>query len=133
MGKAILRYRYYELVCKLAGRTSKWFPTLAKYVRAPRDKMRFVMIPIEKRLDAPKQQLLPMDVVDALVERASDVAIIHQCMCRVGGNCKDYPQDIGCIALGPRLRRLTRASAVSSPRMRRGRTSARVWTQSCIR
>ena len=100
MSKAIRRYRYYRLVCRLAGRSKSWFSMLGKYVRAPRERMHFVMIPIEKKLDAPAQRLLPMDVVDALVDRAGGTAIIHQCMCRVGGRCADYPQDIGCLVLG---------------------------------
>jgi ferredoxin len=87
-------------VCKLAGRSKAWFSMLGKYVRAPRERMHFVMIPIEKTLDAPAQQLLPMDVVDALVDRAHTAAVIHQCMCRVGGRCADYPTDVGCLVLG---------------------------------
>lgn len=100
MSKAINRYRYYRFVCRLAGRSKSWFSMLGKYVRAPRERMHFVMIPIEKKLDAPAQQLLPMDVVDALVDRAGGAAVIHQCMCRVGGRCADYPPDIGCLVLG---------------------------------
>lgn len=106
MGKAILRYRYYEFFCKTVGRTSKWFQFLGKYIRAPRERMRFVMIPVEKRLDAPRQQLLSMDVVDALVDRAGGTAVIHQCMCRVGGHCRDYPREIGCLVLGDAVKDL---------------------------
>ena len=100
MNKALLRYKYYEFFCKMAGQSKAWFKMLGRYVRAPRERMHFVMIPIEKKLDAPIQQLLPMDVVNTLVDRASTVGIIRQCMCRVAGNCTDYPQDIGCIVLG---------------------------------
>lgn len=100
MVKPIHRFRYYRFVCKLAGRSASWFKWLGKYIRAPREQMHFVMIPIEKSIEAPKQQLLPMDIVGLLVDKAAAAAVANHCMCRVGGSCRDYPQDIGCLMLG---------------------------------
>lgn len=106
MNKAKLRFRYYLLVCKIGSRLSSWYKILGKHVRAPREKMNFVMIPIEKKVKAPDQHILPMDVVDAMVDKAGAAAIAHTCACREGGRCKDYPQDIGCLILGEAVKEL---------------------------
>jgi len=100
MNKAILRYKWYIFVCKMFSGTKSWFKMLGEKVRAPRERMHMTMIPLEKKVDAPSQKVLPMDVVDELIEMAAAQAVLKECGCRAGGRCQDYPQEIGCIVLG---------------------------------
>ena len=100
MNKATLRYRYYRAACQIGSRFSSWYAILGKYVRAPKERMKFFYIPIDKSVETPERSFLPIEIFDRLIDTAKGVAIIHQCMCRVGGHCEDYPHDIGCIALG---------------------------------
>jgi Pyruvate/2-oxoacid:ferredoxin oxidoreductase delta subunit len=41
-----------------------------------------------------------MLVLAPLIERASGVAIMHECICRRGMKCGTYPRNFGCLLLG---------------------------------
>ena len=41
-----------------------------------------------------------------VIEKIDDIVIMNSCLCRTSNNCKDYPQDIGCIFLGPTSRKI---------------------------
>ena len=43
-----------------------------------------------------------------VIKRCDDIVIMNSCLCRSSNNCKDYPQDIGCIFLGPTTRKIPR-------------------------
>lgn len=44
--------------------------------------------------------VIPSKVLDHLIRRASHRVIMSFCPCRETMNCKDYPQNLGCIFLG---------------------------------
>ena len=104
MNKAKLNYAWYKLACVVGNKLSSWYGILAKYVRAPRERMHFVMIPMEKKIEQPSQKFVPMDIVDAFIDKAGSLAVMKECMCRVGGNCKDYPHDVACLGMGSSLK-----------------------------
>jgi ferredoxin len=75
----------------------------------PRDRS----IPVHTRVDLPGEMVLPSQVVEYFVERASHHWIMDTCLCRDAGDCQDYPVGLGCLFLGqavmdinPRLGRL---------------------------
>lgn len=41
-----------------------------------------------------------------VIEKIDDIVIMNSCLCRTSNNCKDYPQDIGRIFLGPTSRKI---------------------------
>lgn len=47
---------------------------------------------------------LPVDLLKEAVRRASYITVMNQCLCRTSNDCKDYPQDLGCIFIGPAAR-----------------------------
>jgi len=106
MNRAKLYHFWCKLACLVGGRLSSWYKILGENVLSPREKMHMVYIPIDKKVETPTQQILPMDVVEALVDKAHSQAIIHKCMCRVGGRCKDYPHDLACLVLGSAVQEL---------------------------
>ncbi|MEW6554885.1 MAG: 4Fe-4S binding protein [Actinomycetota bacterium] len=64
--------------------------------------------------------VLPSQVIEAFVEKASHLWIMNTCICRDASGCGDYPIDLGCLFMGeavldinPALgRRVTREEAL---------------------
>ena len=57
--------------------------------------------------DAGERTVLPSDVVKGIIERADDIFIMDFCLCRKSNNCKDFPQNRGCIFLGKGTRKIS--------------------------
>lgn len=55
-------------------------------------------------IPAPEDVVLPSQVVDQFIERASDHWVMDFCLCREGNHCQAYPKDYGCIFLGKAVR-----------------------------
>ena len=51
---------------------------------------------------------MPTDVMKEVIKQCDDIVIMNTCLCRTSNNCEDYPQDIGCIFLGPTSRKIPR-------------------------
>jgi Pyruvate/2-oxoacid:ferredoxin oxidoreductase delta subunit len=66
------------------------------------------IISINKKIEAEKSEFLPTDVLKEVILKIDDVVIMNNCLCRTSNNCKDYPQDIGCIFLGPTTKKIPR-------------------------
>ncbi len=62
--------------------------------------MDYTWIPINKRLEAQKSTVLPLDMLKELVTKTSHRVIARQCPCRQGFACEHYPKDLGCIYMG---------------------------------
>jgi len=58
------------------------------------------IIPINQPVHAGQNMVLPMQVLQPLIERVNGVAIMNECMCRRGQNCVTYPHNFGCLLLG---------------------------------
>jgi ferredoxin len=77
-------------------------------------------ISINQAVDRPGEMVLPSQVVEHFVERASVHWIMDFCLCRSAEGCQNYPVDLGCLFLGeaalgvnPELgRRVTREEAL---------------------
>lgn len=63
-------------------------------------------IKINKTIEAEKSEFIPTDILKEVIEKIDDIVIMNSCLCRTSNNCKDYPQDIGCIFLGPTSRKI---------------------------
>jgi len=82
------------------------------------------VIPVNQELDRPGEMVLPSQVVEHFIEKASYHWIMNFCVCRDAMKCKDYPIDLGCLFLGeaarginPRLgRRVTKEEALEHVR-----------------
>ena len=58
-------------------------------------------ININKKIDSAGSEFLPTDIIKEVIKRCDEIVIMNSCLCRTSNNCQDYPQDIGCIFLGP--------------------------------
>lgn len=58
-------------------------------------------ININKKIESEGSEFLPTDIIKEVIKRSSEIVIMDTCLCRSSNNCQDYPQDIGCIFLGP--------------------------------
>lgn len=63
-------------------------------------------IKINKTIEAEKSEFIPTDILKEVIEKIDDIVIMNSCLCRTSNNCKNYPQDIGCIFLGPTARKI---------------------------
>lgn len=58
------------------------------------------IVPVNKAVSGGQNVVLPMLVLRPLIECATRVAIMNECICRRGMKCSSYPHDIGCLLLG---------------------------------
>lgn len=63
-------------------------------------------ISVNKKIESESSQFLPTDVIKQVIRRCEDIFIMDSCICRRSNNCSDYPQDIGCIFLGPTSKKI---------------------------
>ena len=63
-------------------------------------------ISVNKKIESEGSQFLPTDVIKQVIRRCDDIVIMDSCLCRMSNNCSDYPQDIGCIFLGPTSKKI---------------------------
>lgn len=63
-------------------------------------------ISVNKKIESEGSQFLPTDVIKQVIRRCDDIVIMDSCLCRRSNNCSDYPQDIGCIFLGPTSKKI---------------------------
>lgn len=65
-------------------------------------------IPINQKIESDGSDFLPTDVMKEVIKQCEDIVIMDTCLCRTSNKCEDYPQDIGCIFLGPTSRKIPR-------------------------
>jgi len=58
------------------------------------------VIPVNRQLTGPESIVLPSQVVEHFIARASHHWIMNACICRDASACHDYPIDLGCLFLG---------------------------------
>ena len=63
-------------------------------------------ININKKIESEGSEFLPTDIIKDVIKRCDDIVIMDTCLCRSSNDCKDYPQDIGCIFLGPTSKKI---------------------------
>ena len=63
-------------------------------------------ININQKIEAEGSEFLPTDIIKEVIKRSSEIVIMNTCLCRSSNNCQDYPQDIGCIFLGPTAKKI---------------------------
>lgn len=63
-------------------------------------------ISINKKIESEGSEFLPTEIIKDVIRRCDDIVIMNSCLCRSSNNCQDYPQDIGCIFLGPTSRKI---------------------------
>ncbi len=65
-------------------------------------------ISINKKIESEDTEFLPTDVLKEVISKIEDIVIMDECLCRTSNDCSDYPQDIGCIFLGPTTKKIPR-------------------------
>lgn len=63
-------------------------------------------IEVNQKFQKDDSLFLPVDLLKEAVRRTSYITVMDQCLCRISNNCQDYPQDLGCIFLGPAARNI---------------------------
>lgn len=65
-------------------------------------------IPVNQTIESEASEFLPTEIIKEVIKKTDDIVIMNTCLCRTSNDCKDYPQDIGCIFLGPTSRKIPR-------------------------
>ena len=63
-------------------------------------------IEINQSFQKDDSEFVPSQIIKEVIKEASDIVIMHKCLCRSSANCQDYPQDFGCIFIGPASRKI---------------------------
>jgi ferredoxin len=61
---------------------------------------RIKRIEINQPIEFHGEVVIPTQVVDHFIERATVHWVMNTCICRQANDCKDYPIDLGCLFLG---------------------------------
>ncbi len=61
-------------------------------------------IEINRSVKQPGEMVLPSQVVEYFIDRASYLWVMNFCICRSASQCKDYPINLGCLFLGEAAR-----------------------------
>ena len=63
-------------------------------------------IEINQSFEKDDSEFVPSEIIKIVIKEASDIVIMNKCLCRSSNNCQDYPQDLGCIFIGPTSRKI---------------------------
>ena len=63
-------------------------------------------IEINQSFEKDESEFVPSEILKAVIREASDIVIMNKCLCRSSADCQDYPQDLGCIFVGPTSRKI---------------------------
>lgn len=61
-------------------------------------------IPINEELNTSESTVVPKQIVEEMITRASHIIRLPTCLCRLGCRCDHFPLDIGCLFLGESTR-----------------------------
>jgi len=70
------------------------------------EKTNMYWIPVNKTLYRTEDVPLPYEVVSEFIEKSTYRAIVDFCGCRKGNQCKNFPDDIGCLMMGDDAKRI---------------------------
>lgn len=59
-----------------------------------------IILPVHQDIPIPANSILPLTLLEKLVEESSSQVVMNSCLCRTVQGCKDYPLDQGCLFLG---------------------------------
>ena len=62
--------------------------------------MTLTYIPINQDLEQPENTAAPVSIIEHFIEMAEHHVYLRRCPCRSELDCKDFPQDLGCIFIG---------------------------------
>jgi len=65
-------------------------------------------IEVNQKIDTCEMIVMPSDLIKEMIKKADDIVIMDKCLCRSSTDCKDYPQDLGCIFLGKTTHKISR-------------------------
>ena len=57
-------------------------------------------IQVGEEIEGPENMILPSQVVEHFIEKASYLWIMNTCICREATKCKDFPIELGCLFMG---------------------------------
>ena len=64
-------------------------------------------ITINTDVEIPENVMLPSQVLKEMIMKSRYHFIMDSCICRVSNDCKDYPQELGCLFLGKGAKRIS--------------------------
>lgn len=65
-------------------------------------------IEVNEKFNTPQEIVFPSDIIKQLIRKANHIVIMNKCLCRSSADCKDYPQDLGCIFMGNATKKISR-------------------------
>ena len=64
------------------------------------DQIQGKLVPLNATVSDNPKAVLPFKLIDEVIEKAGFILILHNCMCRVGMDCQNYPKTFGCMFVG---------------------------------
>jgi Pyruvate/2-oxoacid:ferredoxin oxidoreductase delta subunit len=102
----VLRYHYILEKWKLA-KVQRWaagHPFFSRWVKldldVPPEDNDAIIIPIQETISGTENAVLPYQILEPIVKKASGHMLLNHCPCRNGEGCSMYPPNFGCLFLG---------------------------------
>ena len=57
-------------------------------------------VPVGENVELEPGSVVPYQIIEDLIKRASNRFILSGCLCRTAAHCDRYPEEVGCIFLG---------------------------------
>jgi ferredoxin len=57
-------------------------------------------LPVGETVEVEPGSVLPYQIIEDLVRKASHRFVLNGCLCRTASRCEDYPVEVGCVFLG---------------------------------
>jgi len=64
-------------------------------------------VPVGETVEVEPGSVLPYQIIEDLVRRASVRFLLDGCLCRTAAHCQSYPEEVGCIFLGDAAARIS--------------------------
>ena len=62
--------------------------------------LKLAKIEVNKEIKVSENEIIPSTILKEIITNSKNRLIMNSCICRVSTDCKDYPQDLGCLFLG---------------------------------
>ena len=91
-----VNFRILEALSPLAG-----IPNVRKMIPWFRsNELNMSCLPVNEEIEVSTGNVMPIQILERFIERASHRVIVDFCCCRVSWECKRYPSELGCLMMG---------------------------------
>ena len=103
---AKLQYQFFHFALAVVTPVKPLFKLALRLLTRSAHQVRGHILPLNVPIGTARQLSPSRDIIAGMIEQATALAVMNECLCRSVGGCTEYPVDIGCMVLGDAVHRL---------------------------